>query len=67
MSVKSNIDGDELVDLFDGRDFILNVQVGDKITSHQTGSPVTRVVTSKRWNRSTSNPDEFAIEILTDQ
>lgn len=66
MSVKSKIDGETLVELFDSREFLLNVKIGEKFTSHQSGSPVTRVITSKRWNRSATNPNEYAIEILTD-
>ncbi len=66
MSVKSKIDGETLVELFDSREFLLNVKIGEKITIHQGGNQVTRVITSKRWNRSTTNPNEYAIEILTD-
>jgi hypothetical protein len=56
----------EIVETFNTREFLLNAQIGDKLTSHQTGSPVTRVIVSKRWNRSTNDPNECAIEILTD-
>ncbi len=55
----------EVAETFNSREFLLNVQVGEKLTSHQTGAPVTRVISSKRWNRNPDNPDELVIEVLT--
>ena len=64
MSVKSKIDSDTLAEVFDTREFLLNAKIGEKLTTHQSGSPVTRVITSKRWNRSATDPNVHSIEIL---